>query len=80
MSWRSAAELARRHADDSRRKADEQRADPPRVEDFNFEDRPALVAWLHRRIAQEFDKFSNECQRRSSVEDVTVIERGPKRG
>jgi hypothetical protein len=76
MSWRAAAELARARAEQARRRSAEQY-----VEEFRIqaqEDRPALAAWLQRRIAQEFDTFANELEQ-AGREDVTVSERGPRR-
>ena len=81
MSWRGAAELARQWAADSRRLADHLVTSSPldqeRLRVFD-QDRPALTAWLKRRVAQEMDRFANECQKRSSMEDITVT--GPAPG
>ena len=77
MSWRSAGALAREWAAEQRRQADALAAPPSRVAQFDDGDRPALVAWLKRRIAQEHDRFANACEQQAR-EDVTVSERGPR--
>jgi 2'-5' RNA ligase len=74
MSFHLAASLARDHATQARREADEVPVSIARVEAFDRDDRRALVSWLKRRIAQEFDRFANvleQCAR----EDVTVLDR-----
>jgi hypothetical protein len=78
MSFRRAAELARGKAAEARRQADQVGVADPRVEAFDRNDRPALIVWLKRRIAQEMDALAAELARRTD-EDVTVSERGPRR-
>jgi hypothetical protein len=77
MSFRAAASLARDHATQARREADEVPVSADRVQAFDRDDRLALVSWMKRRIAQEFDKFANELDGHA-LEDVTVRERQPR--
>lgn len=78
MSFQRAAALARDRAADARRKAAQHQVARERVEAFDRHDKPALIAWMLRRIGQEMDQFATELERQAA-EDVTVSERGPRR-
>lgn len=78
MSYRRAAALARDRAAEARRQADQLPATPARISAIDHEDRPALIAWLLRRIAQEMDAFANELEHAGREEDVTVSGRPPR--
>ena len=82
----TAAELLRQEASAARAEADRvceaggARADRFREYLQRYPDQQAIVAWTRRRKAQHLDEAAAKCERAAAAEDVTVSERGPRRG